>query len=245
MNAARRAAVRSAALDEIAMAARLELISALPTALVTAGQTLRTVGHIWGPGRVEGTSPFGNGEDGLVSLGYLAETTAELVASGADLIVQERRYASAALIRQLVELEYLTWAFAYDRDEAVDWLRSSRQQRIARWQPRQLRERSGGVFDAADYQQHCELGGHPTPAGSRTFIASTSESFTVLDETLRFELCLHGSHIWRYTLLGGQNFGDGVVPGPTTSLLDAAIKSWVDADQLRSTVDRGDCDEEA
>jgi hypothetical protein len=51
------------------------------------------------PSRVR--APFGNGEDGLVSLGYMAETTAELIGSAADLVAQERRYASAALIRHM------------------------------------------------------------------------------------------------------------------------------------------------
>lgn len=72
-------------------------------------------------------------------------------------------------MRQVVEVEYLFWAFAEDQAEADDWRSSSREDRLRRWQPRHLRERSGGRFRAIDYQEHCELGGHPTPAGFELF----------------------------------------------------------------------------
>jgi hypothetical protein len=128
------------------------------------------LGNIIGPGRVDGSSPFGNGDDSLVSLGYLCETAASLIVGAMQLLDDANCYAGAALNRQLVEVEYLAWAFGEDQEEAALWLRSSRDDRLQRWQPRHLRQRSQGRFRGADYAQHCELGGHPTPQGVRALI---------------------------------------------------------------------------
>lgn len=44
-------------------------------------------------------------------------------------------------MRQLVEVEYLTWAFAEDEDEAMRWMRSTKEERMRFWQPRHIRAR--------------------------------------------------------------------------------------------------------
>lgn len=223
---------RAAAIDPLAVAARRSLVAALPPALVRLGLTMRTVGHVWGPGRTTGSSPFGNGEDGLVALGYITETAAELISAAADVLASDRRYAAAAITRQLVEIEYLTWAFAFDQAEAADWLRSTNRERRNRWQPRHLRERSNGRFDSADYQQHCELGGHPTPMGARALVGTPAESQDVLTEVLWSELCHHGSNIWTNAVLGGKAFAPEVVSGGIADALDDALRQRDEVDRL-------------
>jgi|SRR5581483_1204959 len=90
-----------------------------------------------------------------------------MTTSAAVLLEQDNLYGAAALLRQLVEAEYLAWAFAEDRVEAAAWLRSTNEKRREMWQPKHLRERSGGRFRAIDYAHHCECGGHPTPSAKR------------------------------------------------------------------------------
>lgn len=184
-----------------------------------------------GPGRTTGSSPFGNGEDGLVALGYITETAAELISAGADLLALARRYTAAAMTRQLVEIEYLTWAFAFDQVEAADWLRSTNRERRNRWQPRHLRERSNGRFDSADYRQHCELGGRPTPMGARALIGTPTESQDVLT-VLWSELCHHGSSVWTNAVLGGRAFAPEVVPAAIADALDDALRRRAEVDRL-------------
>lgn len=90
----------------------------------------------------------------------------ESLTSGVEGLLRDgNSYAAAALVRQMVEVEYLFWAFAQDHDEARNWRKSTQEQRRNRWQPRHLRERSQGRFRGSDYARHCEMGGHPTPAG--------------------------------------------------------------------------------
>jgi hypothetical protein len=141
----------AAASDHEAISARRAVCRKLVTAFNQSGTSLRTVGNLTGPQRVDGSSPFDNGDDGLVALGYLSETAASLISGAVELFDDGNLYACAALNRQLVEVEYLAWAFAEDQDEATSWLRSSREARINRWQPRHLRQRSKGRFRASDY----------------------------------------------------------------------------------------------
>lgn len=56
---------------------------------------------------------------------------------------------------------------SFAEDEAADWLRSSRDDRLRRWQPRHMRDRSNGRFRGSDYALHCDLGGNPTREGPR------------------------------------------------------------------------------
>jgi len=192
-----RSASRSAAEDPEAMAARRVLCNSLVKAFDPVGTALRCMGNMIGPGRVDSTSPFGNGDDGLVALGYLCETAASLISGAMQLLEQDNCYAAASLNRQLVEVvEYLAWAFGEDHEEAASWLRSSRDDRLSRWQPRHLRERSQGRFRGADYSEHCELGGHPTPQGARALIGNGNQPRT--REFILRESVVFGLSTWHY-----------------------------------------------
>jgi len=56
-------------------------------------------------------SPFGHGSDEAVAVSLLLRIGSELVSAAADLFSDGRHYAAAALVRQVVEIEYLAWAF--------------------------------------------------------------------------------------------------------------------------------------
>ncbi|MBK4347680.1 hypothetical protein [Lacisediminihabitans changchengi] len=134
------------------------------------------------------------GGDGRPSFAVmLVIRVAVSLVDGIDTLLPGNAYAASALVRQLVEVEYLAWACAHDPDEAVDWLKSDSEARRKRWQPRHLRERSAGHFDTKDYADHCEAGGHPTPSGILTLNGATQANpeFVAMPEVTRYETVLH------------------------------------------------------
>jgi hypothetical protein len=194
---AARAALARAATEPGARRRRRELVIALTDALQRTGDQLQVGGFMIGFDRAAGTSPCGNGDDALVGLARLCQTAAALASGSTSLLAAGNGYAASALTRQLVEVEYLAWAFGNDEEEARSWLRSSKQDRLQRWQPRHLRERSAGRFRGSDYGEHCEYGGHPTPDGCRTLLTADD----VQREILLYEVLHHGWSTWQYLLL--------------------------------------------
>jgi hypothetical protein len=98
-----------------------------------------------------------------VAVSMLLRIGSELVSACTDLFADGRHYAAAALLRQLVEIEYLAWAFETRDQDGERWLRSTRTERQSFFTPAKLRDASGGRFRGKDYGYHCELGGHPVP----------------------------------------------------------------------------------
>lgn len=130
-----------------------------------AGQLAHVTGHMVGDGRTSGASPHGNGDDALVGVGVLAQIAADLLDAAGALLSGTNHYAGAALLRQIVEVEYLTWAFANQKRDAATWLNSTQEERRSMFTPARLRSESDGRFLSADYGHHCEQGGHPVPRG--------------------------------------------------------------------------------
>ena len=105
----------------------------------------------------------GSNQEAVFAVGVLTRIAAELVGVSGRLLSGSHHYAGAALLRQVVEIEYLTWAFAHKHRDAVDWLNSTHEERMSLFTPAQLRKTSDGRFNSRDYQNHCEQGGHPVP----------------------------------------------------------------------------------
>ena len=99
----------------------------------------------------------------MLAVGVLTRIAAELVGVSGRLLSGCHHYAGAALLRQVVEIEYLTWAFAHKQRDAVAWLNSTHGERMSLFSPAKLREISDGRFNSHDYRIHCEQGGHPVP----------------------------------------------------------------------------------
>ncbi len=148
-----RAAARRAlrALSEVGVedVARLE---ELATQLARAGDVLDTVGYI---------TRF----DAAANARVAVQMTGELARGVVALLSTGNWYAGMALVRQLLELQYLLAAFAREPAVAGEWQRSTRAERTrGRFAPGSLR-RAGGFRDD-DYWNHCDRGGHPTPLGT-------------------------------------------------------------------------------
>jgi hypothetical protein len=177
--------------------------------LCRAGRLLHVQGNLIGRGRIDGTSARGNGDDELVAVGVLLQVGGELTVAAVPLLSSGQHYAGAALVRQIVEVEYLMWAFASKPADATAWLNSTARERMTFFKPSELRKRSKGRFNHADYGHHCELGGHPVPRAS-SLVGGGNNPVVQL---LLTDILLHG---WR-TL-------DSAVEWSVTKGVDAAVR---------------------
>jgi hypothetical protein len=208
--------------------ARLEAASGAAAELRVAGRLLHTMGALFGDGRTSGLSVRGNGDDEKVGVGVLAQIAADLLEASASHLCGTNHYAGAALLRQVVEVEYLTWAFANQKRDAAAWLNSSHQERLDFFSPARLRQVSDGQFAASDYRHHCEHGGHPVPKA----IPLLGNPDVVVAQMLLLDLLLHS---WRTTdnlVTWEQGSADG--PDVRENLLASQQRfaSWGRADPL-------------
>lgn len=99
------------------------------------------------------------------SIAALCKITSSLIGGVTVLAKARNAYSLAAIARQLVEVEYLTYALRTGHRAAADWFSSTKQERANSWAPRHLYSLDGSPFSKEEYQDYCELGGHPTPKG--------------------------------------------------------------------------------
>jgi hypothetical protein len=133
----------------------------------------------------------------------VGQMAAELVEGATTLFEKEMWYSGAALVRQVVEIEYILFLFAHDPTEADKWLLKKPEEARSFFSPAAMRERSKGRFNAAEYSAHCGLGGHPRKQGVlllkdwMTVIdgASDEESIPV---ALWVDLAEHAIRIWNH-----------------------------------------------
>ncbi len=186
-----REAVRLAATDDSLTKLRSDLAHFTAETLSRTGQELHMMGHLIGSDRADGLSPFGHGSDETVAVSMLLRIAAQLVSGSADMFLDGRSYAAAALLRQMVEIEYLAWAIATRDRDGERWLRSNRRQRESFFSPAKLRKAAQGTFRGKDYGYHCELGGHPVP---RAFVLLDGDP--AVSQLLLADMLGHAGRIW-------------------------------------------------
>lgn len=214
--------------DEEAHAARRHLCEGIADGLTEAGRVLLVSGHIIGPDRKEGRSPFGHGNDDVVGLAVVAQVGGELAHGTISLLDAGNLYGAAALMRQLVEVEYLAAAFAEQDEVAAEWLRADRTVRRSFWRPAQLRDRAGGRFLAADYSDHCDMGGHPT----REAVQLLPDHRPLPVRVLWVDLAGHLQGIWASTEKAIEVRKGDVPKGATADFerITALVDQWLAAD---------------
>jgi len=204
--------MRRAATDSKLIDVRQDLARFTSKTFANTGDLLHACGHLVGSDRVEGRSPFGHGSDETVAVSVLLRIASELVSASADLFADGRHYAASALLRQLVEIEYLAWAFETRDQEGERWLRSTKAERQSFFTPAKLRKAAAGRFRSQDYGFHCELGGHPVPQGTLLL-----HDDIAIAQLLLSDLLGHTGRIWdhvatwvRIDSLRMTSFGDRV-----------------------------------
>jgi hypothetical protein len=220
-------AMRAAATDPNLVRIREDLARSTSKAFASTGQLLHALGHIVGSDRLEGRSPFGHGSDETVAVSLLLRIASELVSASTDLFADGRHYAAAALLRQLVEIEYLAWAFETRDQEGERWLRSTKSERQSFFTPAKLRNASGGRFRSRDYGFHCELGGHPVPRATTLL-----KDDAVVAQLLLSDLLGHTGRTWDHVVAWatGNSLGDQVCA--LNEKMARGYAAWKAADPL-------------
>ncbi len=223
----KREAIRAAALAPEIIEARVSLADFTAKTFRDVGIQLHAFGHMLGTDRREGTSPFGHGDDAAVAVSMLLRVGSQLVSGSADLISDGRHYAGSALVRQLVEVEYLAWAFETKNEDAARWLRSTREERQSFFTPAKLRKAADGRFRGADYGYHCELGGHPVPGSWQLLTEDVAMAQLMLSDCLG-----HSGRVWDH-IVGwaiGHHLGEMVTSHADEML--ARYSEWKASDPL-------------
>ncbi len=197
--------IRRAASDSHLTEKRAELARYFAEMFEQAGNELQAAGHLLGPDRADGSSPWGHGSDDTVGVSVILRIASQLLSASADLFMDGRAYAAAALTRQIVEVEYLAWAFATRDKDAQRWLRSTRKERESFFRPAKLRKAAEGQFRGVDYSYHCELGGHPVPGG--TVLLQGGE--VGAPQLLLSDVLGHAGRIWNHTGTWARNSQNG------------------------------------
>ncbi len=104
---------------------------------------------------------FGMAEQPRRSIAIAIQMAGETSRGAVSLLRDRNRYGAAALVRQLVEIEYLLYLFAIDRDEPLKWASMDHDAVRREYMPARMRERASDRFRASEYSIHCQVGGHP------------------------------------------------------------------------------------
>lgn len=165
----------------------------------------------------------------IIAFSILLQMAGELTRASAQMLASGQHYAGAALLRQIVEIEYLTWTFKEGHRDPEKWLNATHRQRMQDFTPAQLRQTSHGRFLAKDYQHHCEQGGHPVPLGAH--LLSTESNGAA--QLLLADLIAHAWRTWDHV----QKWATGlpsvwpIIDAANTRVFPVLMK-WGDADPL-------------
>lgn len=146
-----------------------------------AADWLATVGdHLWVIGIL-------SSEQETEAVGVLAQMIGQLGQEATGAFDRERYYAAAALVRQIVEAQYLMAVFRDDAKQRARWLNASTNRIEKSFRPGQMREAGG--FTISEYKQHCSWGGHPNP--SARWMLPNHTGFPVAPDLLIVDLGQH------------------------------------------------------
>ena len=163
------------------------------------------------------------------AISILLRIGAALISGANQLFLANNSYAAVALIRQLVEVEYLAWAFEDNKQEAEKWINSNKEERMHFFAPKKLRDASAGRFRGVDYQFHCEFGGHPVPRAKHILDADASDLATQL---MLSDMLGHSGRIWdHFVRWAGGEVKQHAILSRSDHMLERYL-SWKQADPL-------------
>jgi hypothetical protein len=92
--------------------------------------------------------------DAIHAVGLLLQMVGELAYAAGRMLSDREYYSGAALLRQVVEIECLTWTFQENSRSPAEWLESTHEKRMKDFSPAQLRQTSKVRFLSKDYRDH-------------------------------------------------------------------------------------------
>lgn len=150
----------SALADPILSSARLSVLDIGGKSLKEIGRHAQIHGHLVG-------------DRDISAFSLLSVLAADLTIGFATLIRSQNEYSAAALLRQLVEFEYLFFVAYQDKSELGKWLEADGGELRKQFTPQKMRKKSNGIFRDQEYWMHCDMGGHPNPK-ARVFLPGGS-----------------------------------------------------------------------
>src|SRR5436309_3440919 len=96
---------------------------------------------------------FGMAEQPRRSIAVAIQMAGQTARGAVSLLRDSNRYGAAALVRQLVEVEYLLYLFAIDQGEPLKWASMDLETVRKEYLPARMRERSGNRFRASEYSR--------------------------------------------------------------------------------------------
>jgi hypothetical protein len=192
---------------------------------ITVGHGLHAVGVMLNAA----VDPKNPDHEPIAAFSMLLQMAGELTRAAAKLLTSGQHYAGAALLRQIVEIEYLTWTFKAGHRDPKKWLNSTHRERMQDYTPAQLRQTSHGRFLAKDYQDHCEQGGHPVPTGAPLLSGQNKAGA----QLFMADLITHDWRTWDHVQKWATGF-PGVQPiiRAANANVFSIFHKWGDADPL-------------
>lgn len=177
--------------------------------------------------------------DSVKGLGVLSEIGGELARSTVALLDEDLGYGAAALVRQLVEVEYLAWAFCEDSEVAARWYLSSPADIRKMFNPAAMRKRADGRFRNEEYWTHCDIGGHPNPKAA-LLLPDHSHGFTS-NRWQWIDLGQHLQRLWGFLVDASVSHDLAqLLPAALQTGVQAAIADWHDFDALAGRLHMSD-----
>lgn len=202
----------AAAADERIMQARLHLIGSAGPCFDLTAKRLHVIG-------------FFLKNDVALGTALLCHIASDLISSIHALCDSKRFYSVAALLRQLIEVEYLAFLGYIEPLRVAEWYRLPPEQIRRQFSPKQMRRASGGLFADHEYWVHCVTGGHPHPNG-RILLAEYSPLLDPSAATVP-DACHHISPLWNSIRLA-QNAQErqDCVSHELADAYELAVREW-------------------
>jgi hypothetical protein len=187
-------------LDESYGAARLQYASTILAVLINIEDWL-AIDSWLGGGKVDDTGrreEFGEAFSEFRAVSTVVCMAAELAETAVVMAEKRRYYAVAAVIRQLIECEYLLTLFNEDLGHARRWREGTPDEIRESFTPAKMRKLVG-KFSNEEYWEHCSTGGHPAPKGARLLekLDPARQWWPVAGAELTTDLGLHLQRIWK------------------------------------------------
>lgn len=168
------------------------------------------------------------------------EMAGELAVGTVQLLEGGKRYASAALIRQLIEAEYLLTEFDESFTHASKWLRATPDEIRRSFNPKSMRTTGG--FSDREYWTHSDIGGHPSPAGRpllRYNLSVHPSEDELLTASVWADFAQHLRRVWYRvdSLLLNQHARYAVVRHESRVRVQQLEERWTRTDPLAAPVD--------
>ncbi|GAA4716028.1 hypothetical protein APR04_004946 [Promicromonospora umidemergens] len=233
-----RAEILRATVDESNVAARNKFASTILDVLINVTDWIAVDSWIGG-GKVEDPHhDMTRDQETLLAFRGVATVacmSVELAEAAVTMAARRRYYAVGAVVRQLIECEYLLTLFCSDLDHARRWGESTPTEIRNSFSPQKMRNLVG-KFSNEEYWGHCEVGGHPAPNGARLLekLDPARQTWPVAGAELAIDLGLHLRRIWSAVdaLLIGHHVRYERVRGDQRRRAEEAWVTWRASDPV-------------